>query len=119
MRDEALSVRRRRSRVEASRLVLEFERSGLARREFCALHGLSMVTLDAWRRRQRQSRSPAALVPVEIVDSRAEAAEPSRVKSAEPSRLFRILLPHGLRIELESGFDAGELQRLLATLATA
>jgi hypothetical protein len=46
-------VRRRRSRVEAERLVLEFERSGLTRRAFCVHHGLSVAALDKYRKRCR------------------------------------------------------------------
>ena len=40
----------RRSRAEIERLVSEFEQSGLGRKEFSAAHGLSVHTLDAWRR---------------------------------------------------------------------
>ena len=46
---------RRRSRAEADRLVSEFGQSGLGRKEFSAAHGLSVHTLDAWRKRVAQS----------------------------------------------------------------
>ncbi len=45
--------RRRRSRVEAERLVLEYEQSGLGRQDFCLQHGLSVAALDKYRRRFR------------------------------------------------------------------
>jgi hypothetical protein len=32
---------------------MEYERSGLKREEFCALHGLSVASLYSYRRRQR------------------------------------------------------------------
>ena len=35
-----IAVRRRRSRVEAERLVFEFEQSGVRRQAFCTQHGL-------------------------------------------------------------------------------
>ena len=38
----------RRSRAEVERVVSEYKQSGLGRKEFCAAHGLSMHTLDAW-----------------------------------------------------------------------
>ena len=59
---------RRRSRAEGQRPISEFERSGLRRKEFCAAHGLSMHTLDAWRRRIAGSGSDEKIVPVEIVE---------------------------------------------------
>ena len=60
-------MRRRRSGAEGARLVAEFERSGLGRKEFCAAHGLNVHTLDAWRRRVASSASEEQMVPVEIV----------------------------------------------------
>ena len=63
-------VVRRRSRAEADRLVSEFKQSGLSRKEFCVAHGLSMHTLDAWRRRIADVASEEKIVPVEIVEDR-------------------------------------------------
>jgi hypothetical protein len=119
MQDEARLVRRRRSRAEGERLVLEFEHSGLGRREFCAIHGLSVYTLDAWRRRQRHSEACEQLVPVEIVEDRAAPVDSNHNGSTAPIQVFRILLSDGLRIEVDPGFDAAELRRLVATLAEA
>src|SRR5271156_4933672 len=64
-------ARRRRSRVEAARLVGEFEQSGLTRQAFCAQHGLSVGTLDRYRE-HRRPEAPAAtsrILPVEFVGS--------------------------------------------------
>src|SRR5207302_5361341 len=47
-------VGRWRSRAEVDRLVAEFEASGLTRQEFCTKHGLSLVTLDRYRKRRQQ-----------------------------------------------------------------
>ena len=107
---------RRRSRAEAERLVSEFNQSGLRRKEFCAAHGLSMHTLDAWRRRIGGSGSDEKLVPVEIVEDRRAPKSPMQAGSAERSGQFRVVLSHGLRIEIEPGFDAAELRRLIAAL---
>ena len=46
-------VRRRRSREEADRLVVEYERSGMTREAFCRQQGLSAATLDNYRKRRR------------------------------------------------------------------
>jgi hypothetical protein len=111
--------RRRRSRVEAERLVLEFERSGLSRRAFCEQHGLSLPSLDQYRKRCRDVLSSSAMtkaaanriLPVEIVDAEASAGERSRP--------LRVELANGRRIEVAPGFDASTLERLVAVLEKA
>jgi|ERR1035438_1377328 transposase-like protein len=105
---------RRRSRAEVERLVSEYQQSGQGRKEFCAAHGLSVHTLDAWRRRIAGSRQE--IVPVEIVEDRAARKGSMRAESMEPGAQFRVVLADGLRIEVEPGFDAAELRRLLAAL---
>jgi hypothetical protein len=107
---------RRRSRAEVQRLVLEFTQSGLGRKEFSAAQGLSVHTLDAWRRRMAQSADREEIVPVEIVADRAARQGSMRAASMERSGQFRVVLADGLRIEVESGFDAAELRRLIAAL---
>ena len=69
--------RRRRIGAEAGRLAFELEHSGLRRRSFCAQHGLSVATLDNYRKRRhplehRRPQSQTAssrIVPVELVNS--------------------------------------------------
>lgn len=102
----------RRSRVEAERLVSEFEASGLTRRAFCAGHGLSMTTLDKYRRRHGHAGTNGAgrMVPVEVV------AGPAAPASGVSSGLW-LELAKGLRIAVDRGFDAVTLERLLTTLA--
>jgi hypothetical protein len=69
-----VSVRRRRSRIEAERLVLEFKRSGLTRQAFCALLGLSVAALDKYRRRPAVSLPKCGrLLPVELVPDKSSA----------------------------------------------
>jgi len=107
---------RRRSRAEAERLVSEFEQSGLKRKEFCAARGLSVHTLDAWRKRIAQSGSQEEIVPVEIVEDRRASMGAMPAGSATRNGQFRVVLDRGLRIEVEPGFDAGALRRLIAAL---
>jgi hypothetical protein len=73
-------------------------------------------TLDAWRRRIALSRSREEIVPVEIVEDGATRMGSIRAGSMERSGQFRVVLASGLRIEVEPGFDAAELRRLIATL---
>ena len=107
---------RRRSRAEGQRLVSEFEQSGMRRKEFCAAHGLSMHTLDAWRRRIAGSGSDEKIVPVEIVEDRRSGMGSEHAESVLRNGQFRVVLAHGLRIEVDPGFDAAELRRLIAAL---
>ena len=111
-----VGVRRGRSQAEGERLVSEFERSGLGRKEFCAAGGLSVHTLDAWRRRIGRPGSGKRIVPVEIVERRQAGWRSTRAASAGHGGQFRVVLAQGLGIEVEPGFDAAELQRLIAAL---
>jgi hypothetical protein len=114
--DGVVAVRRRRSRAEGERLVCEFEQSGLGRKEFCAARGLNVFTLDAWRKRVAQSKGPEKIVPVEIVEERTTDSGSMRSGSVASIGRFRIVLADGLGIEVDSGFDATELRRLVAAL---
>src|SRR6266568_5193047 len=108
-----ISVKRRLSRAEAERLVSEFEQSGFRRKEFCAARGLNVHTLDAWRRRIAQFGSHEKIVPVEIVEDHEGGLGSIRTGSLRRTSQFRIVLADGLRIEVETGFDAAELRRLI------
>ena len=102
-------MRRRRSRIEAERLVLEFKQSGLTRQAFCAQHGLSVAALDKYRR--RPAITPPGrerLLPVELVSNQTSA-----VKTL--SNLW-VELVGGRRIGVEIGFDAITLDRLISLL---
>ena len=119
MSEGIVAGRRRRSRVEAERLVLEFERSGLSRRAFCAEHGLSVPSLDQYRRRCRDGRSSSArteavgnrIFPVKFVDA-------GTLLAVSP-RSLRLELANGRRIEVAPGFDGATLERLVAVLEKA
>jgi hypothetical protein len=56
---EAVSVRKRRSRVEVEKLVEEYEASGLTRDGFCQQRGLWVAALDKYRQRCRNGRDRA------------------------------------------------------------
>ena len=74
-----------------------------------------MFTLDAWRKRIAQSKIQEKIVPIEIVEDGA-AAGAMRAASTGSSGQFRVVLSQGLRIEVEPGFDAAELRRLISAL---
>ncbi len=114
-------VRRRRSREEAARLGLEYEQSGLTRQAFCRQYGLSVATLDNYRKRIGSADAAApdgaasshsiTLVPLELVEQPTVA----RPETRQGATLF-VELAGGRRIGVVSGFDALTLTRLLAVL---
>jgi hypothetical protein len=113
-------VVRRRSRSEALRLAIEFEQSGLTRRAFSRQHGISLASLDNYRKlhggHSEAGPSSAAdleLVPVELVDS----IFPSQLPGSDAS--LYLVLSKGRRISIPTGFDAATLVRLIAVLDAA
>src|SRR5271156_77678 len=112
---EAGSVRRRRSRVEVEKLVAEHEASGLTRDVFCQQRGLSVVTLDKYRRRvQKWARSGAGpMLPVEVVLSTGSNC------AARGYGVLVVESRSGRRIEVGRGFDGETLERLLTILDKA
>ena len=107
-------ARRRRSRAEVEALVAEFEASGLKREAFCQRRGLSVGTLDKYRRRAQAGRRPSSgpMLPVEVVWSTAE----NPTSDTGRDGVLVVELRSGRRIEVRRGFDAGTLERLLILL---
>jgi hypothetical protein len=56
------------------------------------------------------------IVPVEIVEDGTARMGSMRAGSMERSGQLRVVLCDGLRVEVEPGFDAVELRRLIAAL---
>ena len=111
--EQVSAATRRRSPAEAAQLAAEYEASGLGRREFCGSRGLTVSTLDAYRKRRRQAQRNAASgarwVAVEVSD-----AKQSEVSAAASG--LAVVLGKGRRIEVGRGFDAGTLEQLLPVL---
>jgi hypothetical protein len=98
-----------RSREVAEELVREFEASGMRRKQFCEQRGLSLGTLDLYRKRLRLAEGGAEpkgdLLRVKI------SAEQARGESG-----LQLVLSGGLRVEVAAGFDGETLKRLLAVI---
>jgi len=105
--------RRRRSREEAERLVLEHERSGMTREGFCRQHGLSAATLAKYGKRCRADGDARASVPLVAVDLVDRA--PLAPGWAGEATLF-VELAGGRRIGVAAGFDAATLRQLIGVL---
>ena len=124
---EAHRPRRRRSREEADRLVIEYEQSGLTRRVFSRQHGISLATLDNYRRQRAcgpglapdagpaaASASAVTFVPVELVERSSLHSQ----TAGNGANLY-IEMASGRRIAVTAGFDAVTLTRLIAVLEQA
>ena len=95
-----------RSGAEVERIVREFERGGLKRREYCERIGIALPTLDWYRRRMLAGRDAPNLVPVRI--EKAQDAATGRAGDG-----FTLVLTSGHRIEAGWSFDEMALSRLI------
>ena len=85
----------------------------MGRQEFCRQHGLSVVTLDGYRRRLRKAPSgPGG-------EGRWLAVELKGHQQATPKGTWSglaVVLTGAKRIEVTAGFDARTLQELVRAL---
>jgi hypothetical protein len=104
-------VKRRRGRAEVEQLVMEFARSGLKAKEFCADRGLSLSTLHRYLKKRRQKRgavkSEGRLVAVELV---------GRSLRTESGWGWAVVLRSGRKLEVPDDFDESRLERLVCVL---
>jgi len=98
-------VDKKRSSLDGQRLLEEFERSGLTRRQFCERRNIPMTTLDYWRWKNAQTAKPR-LVQV-------------AVETEQPSAGFAVVLGNGRRVESTWAFDEPQLSRLIRILESA
>jgi hypothetical protein len=95
------------TRDEWSRLVADWEASGLDATEFAARAGVIPKRLVWWRWKLRSMRPPEPrFLPVHVVDS--------SVRSAPGSSLIEIALPNGRVVRVAPGFDPAALAQVLA-----
>jgi hypothetical protein len=83
------------SKEEKRRLIEGYAASGMARREYCAKHGIAVSTLDYWRLKRRPK-----LVRVAVDPDQAGAG-------------FTLMLANGRRIESSWNFAEADLRRLI------
>jgi len=98
--------RKKRTRTEWTRLVQEWQSSGLSQKAFGRRKGIAVTTLSWWScrlRREAQERRP--FVPVDVV------ADAPAVSGA-----FRVEVAGGRVVLVPASFDAAALRRLVAAL---
>jgi hypothetical protein len=93
------------------RWILQWHKSGLSVRAFCALNDLSQPSFYAWRREiKRRDDASSTFVPVRIVPDVVPEFDP-----VSASR-FEVVLTCGRSLRVAPGFDAATLRLLLAVL---
>jgi hypothetical protein len=83
----------------------------LRRQEFCRKHGLSLGTINRYRKRlhaQEQTTGESRLVAVEV--------SATAQLDCEASSALTVLLAGGRRVEVRRGFDTSTLQQLVRVL---
>jgi len=98
-------MEKKRSSEDGLRIVDDFERSGLKRRQFCERNNLPLTTLDYWRWKKAKAAKPRLL----------EVA----VEEPEPSGGFSLTLANGRRIESPRKFQEAELARVIRIVESA
>ena len=85
-----------RSSDKIGGIVEGYATSGMTRREYCEKHGISISTLDYWRRK-RQKKPKLVEVAIET----------------QPAGGFALVLANGRRIESSWRFAEADLERLI------
>ena len=107
-------VHLRRSASEIRQLLEEFAGSGLRQSEFCRRRGIVPNTLKRYLKKQRNARTNSAnggaLVAVELATARTSHVDQTA------GIYLAVVLSAGRKIEVEAGFDAATLARLVTVL---
>jgi len=111
---EEVKPRRRRTRLEVQRLVSDFRTSGLARSEFCRIHGMTLSTLQRGLNREGIKSGDILtngkrLVRVKVIGGTGTADGQGQCGVA-------VVLANGRRIELSRNFDTAQLRRVVQAL---
>lgn len=112
--ETVMRVRRpRRGAAAIKRLVKEFVDSGLRQSEFCRSRGIALNTLKRYLKRHGEPGNASCdfsgLVAVELA-----AVNPARRQAGESG--LAVVVGASRRIEVDAGFDASTLARLVAVL---
>ncbi|MCK6556236.1 hypothetical protein L6Q96_16900 [Candidatus Binatia bacterium] len=92
MRQGALGLTVRGQQWQAT--VREWERSGLAMREFCARRGLKAATLSWWRQQIKR------LAERQARPERVELVEIGRREASHDRATFEVEVPSGVRVRV-------------------
>ena len=100
-------VRKRVSLASRQRILQAYRHTTLSQREFAAKVGISVATLNKWR---KQSSAPSPPDRPQFV------ALPNLLPNPTPGPIYRLVFPSGLALEVRHGFTAQELAMWLQLL---
>ena len=103
---------RQRSRNEWQRLVAGWKRSSLTQEVYCSRHGISVGSLQRWRRMFEEKTVPRPRAPVSEFVPVTLIGDPPATAGAE----LTLVLTDGLRIEIGAQCQAETLKRVLGVL---
>lgn len=103
-----------RSGEEVEKIVADFERTGLSRREYGERSGIALPTLDWYRRRVHASHGAAKLARVRVKEPEASLGVPDGAGAG-----FTLSLANGCRIESGWNFDENRLMQLIRIAGAA
>src|SRR5215469_1299099 len=101
-----------RSAEEVAKVIADFERSGLSRRDYSEQSGIPLPTLD-WYRRRVQASAGVPGRSTNLTRVRVKATEPSLVITGGARDGFTLSLANGCRIESGWSFDESQFARLI------
>jgi len=109
---QQIAVQQRRPRSEIRRLVAEFANSGMDMSEFCRIRGLSRSTLYRHLKKRTSEGDPGS------GDMELLAVEVAGVQCSSPMghAELAVVLGNARRVEVNPGFDAATLARLISVL---
>ena len=124
-------VKAGKSAEDRAQLIVEWELSGLTRREYCQRQGIPVTTFDYWRRQSEDAERTAAAGGPLACTSQAQPAKLVRVRIA-PSALeaetakqrpaasgFVLTLRNGRRLEACWDYPEAALAKLVALVEEA
>ena len=100
-------IRKHAALASRRRILQAYRLTPLSQREFAAKVGISVATLNKWR---KQASAPP------LPDRPQFVALPNLVPKPTPGPIYRLVLPSGLALEVRSGFTARELATWLQLL---
>jgi hypothetical protein len=100
-------VRKHRTPAQRKQLLADYRRSGLSQHAFAAQAGVGVSTLQLWLRQERGAPSAQATTFVPLPNLLAQGPAPA---------VYRLRLVSGAVLEIGSGYQPEQLERLLQLL---
>ena len=88
--------------------IIQYDAAGLSQMEYCRINKISLKTFQYWKRKSKRSGAPA-LVEVPL-------SKNFPIPVFAPSPQFCLVIDQKYRLEICSGFDSEDLERVVRVL---